>query len=185
MSARQILMKKKPNFLAQLAFNRKGSSRTPTEDFTQVTEVVEEDPTIPLYDFVDNIVLEDFLRLDAAKQYKYRIKLDQFNDIAAMKLPHVQEGKNIIRYRADKSTKVGFWSKLLLTGSGQPMARENSTLMPSVENGMLILYLFGGSPMIPGLQKFEIFKINPQKRKWHKVIYDKPVIQTLGSRPLY
>ena len=60
-------MKKKPNFLAQLAFNRKGSSRTPTEDFTQVTEVVEEDPTIPLYDFVDNIVLEDFLRLDAAK----------------------------------------------------------------------------------------------------------------------
>ena len=50
---------------------------------------------------------------------------------------------------------------------------------------MLVLYLFGGSPMIPGLQNFEIFEINPTKKSWSKIQYNKPIIQTLGSRPVY
>ena len=65
------------------------------------------------------------------------------------------------------------------------MAREYSTLMPMTENGMLVLYLFGGSPMIPGIQNFEMFKINPSRKKWGKITYEKPIMQTLGSRPVY
>ena len=65
------------------------------------------------------------------------------------------------------------------------MARENSTLMPLVKNGYLVLYLFGGSPMIPGLQNFEIFEISPSKKSWSKLEYKRPIMQTLGSRPVY
>ena len=69
----------------------------------------------------------------------------------------------------ESNIKQGFWTKLLLNGSGQPIARENATMMTTLENGQHILYVFGGSPMIPGQANFEIFKINPGKKTWTKV----------------
>lgn len=81
-------------------------------------------------------------------------------------MPYVFEGQRLIRYSAAKSEYNGFWQKLLLNGSGQPIARENATLMPILENGQMCLYLFGGSPMITGQFNFEIYKINPSKKTW-------------------
>ena len=57
--------------------------------------------------------------------------------------------------------------------------------MPTLENGQLILYLFGGSPMTTGQFNFEIYKINTNRQTWQKVDYERPIVQTLGSRPIY
>ena len=61
----------------------------------------------------------------------------------------------------DDSTITGFWSKLKLTGSNVPAARENATLMPVLENGKFVVYCLGGSPMVTGQFSFEIYKIDP------------------------
>ena len=68
----------------------------------------------------------------------------------AMKLPYVFEGPNVKKYSTSDNVRKCFWHKLILNGSARPIAKENSTLMPMVENGQMILYLFGGSPMITG-----------------------------------
>lgn len=111
--------------------------------------------------------------------------MNQFDDKTAMRLPWVFKGDHLRRYNPEESHIKGFWNKLLLNGSGQPIARENPTMMPALENGQLVLYLFGGSPMITGQFSFEIYKINPSKKSWAKVPYERPVVQTLGSRPVW
>ena len=108
-----------------------------------------------------------------------------FDEIRAAKLPYVFNGDNLSKYRADEGTVNCFWSKLVLKGSGQPIARENSTLMPALENGQPIIYLLGGSPMITGQFSFEIYKINPGKQTWERINYEKPIMQTIGARPVY
>ena len=90
----------------------------------------------------------------------------QFDPIIGQKLPYVFDGPNLRKVNAQDNVKNGFWSKLLLNGSGQPVARENATLMPTFENGQVNLYLFGGSPMTTGQFNFEIYKINPNKQTW-------------------
>ena len=32
---------------------------------------------------------------------------------------------------------------------------------------------------------FEIYKINPSEQTWTKIEYDNPIVQTIGSRPLF
>ena len=39
--------------------------------------------------------------------------------------------------------------------------------------------------MTTGQSNFEIYKINTNKQTWNKVDYDRPIVQTLGSRPIY
>lgn len=39
--------------------------------------------------------------------------------------------------------------------------------------------------MITGQFSFEIYKINPSKKTWQKIPYEKPILQTQGSRPIY
>ena len=36
-------------------------------------------------------------------------------------------------------------------------------MMPMMEQGQLVLYLLGGSPLLTGQSNFEIHKINPDK----------------------
>ena len=48
--------------------------------------------------------------------------------------------------------------------------------MPSLENGELVIYCLGGSPMLSGQHLFEIFKINPQAQLWSKVEYERPIL---------
>ena len=57
--------------------------------------------------------------------------------------------------------------------------------MPIQENGIFMMYLLGGSPMITGQFMFDIYKINPSKKTWAKVEYERPIVQTVGSRPLF
>jgi len=62
--------------------------------------------------------------------------MKQFEPIQAMKLPYVFDGDNIRGLLAsDQGVKQGFWTKLLLKGSGCPVARENATMMPTLEFG--------------------------------------------------
>ena len=89
--------------------------------------------------------------------------MNQFSDVRSMKLPYVFDGPNLRRYGANENVKQGFWTKLILNGSARPIAKENATLMPALEDGQLVLYLFGGSPMITGQYMFEIFKINTNR----------------------
>ena len=102
-----------------------------------------------------------------------------------MKLPWIFEGPSLRRMSPDESVLSGFWSRVKLNGSSMPVAKENATLMPALENGQLVIYCFGGSPMITGQFNFEIFKINPQAQQWSKVNYERPIVQTFGSRPVY
>ena len=74
---------------------------------------------------------------------------------------------------------------MILNGSQRPIAKENATLMPIFENGFFVLYLLGGSPMITGQFMFEIYRINPDKQTWEQVKYERPIVQTWGSRPVY
>lgn len=39
--------------------------------------------------------------------------------------------------------------------------------------------------MLTGQFMFEIYKINTSRNSWAQVKYDRPILQTLGSRPLY
>jgi len=39
--------------------------------------------------------------------------------------------------------------------------------------------------MITGQFNFEIFKINVPKQMWSKMTYERPIVQTLGSRPVF
>ena len=105
-----------------------------------------------------------------------------------MKLPYVLDShtnSNLRRFGVQESEKQGFWSKLILNGSQRPIAKENATLMPIFENGFFVLYLLGGSPMITGQFMFEIYRINPDKQTWEQVKYERPIVQTQGSRPVY
>lgn len=139
----------------------------------------------PEFFFRDNIDVEDFIHMTSMNQYRYKINMRQFDPIAALKLPYVFEGPKLRRMNADDKVIQGFWYKLQLNGSGQPVARENATLMPIMENGNLCLYLFGGSPMTTGQFNFEMYKIHPSKNAWQKIEYERPIVQTLGSRPIY
>lgn len=123
--------------------------------------------------------------MSSINQYRFKINMRQFDPIMSMKLPYVFDGPNLRRVNASDDVKNGFWYKLILNGSGQPVARENATLMPMLENGQLVLYLLGGSPMTTGQFMFEIFKINPNRQTWEKVEYERPIVQTLGSRPIF
>ena len=139
----------------------------------------------PELNFNDNIELEDFISLPAQSQVKFSIDMNQFNEVRAMKLPYVFDGTSVKRFRVEQCVKQGFWSKLILNGSARPIAKENATLMPIQENGVFTMYLLGGSPMITGQFMFEIYKINPSKQTWAKVEYERPIVQTVGSRPLF
>ena len=61
--------------------------------------------------------------------------MNQFNSTLATKLPYVFEGTTLKKYTPSEETKLGFWEKLILNGSGRPTAKDNSTLMPAQENG--------------------------------------------------
>ena len=63
----------------------------------------------PEYIFRDNVDVEDFLRISSMNSYSFKINMQQFNDIQAMKLPYVFEGSNLRRINADDSVKNGFW----------------------------------------------------------------------------
>lgn len=39
--------------------------------------------------------------------------------------------------------------------------------------------------MVTGQFHFEIYKINTVKQTWNRIDYDRPIVQTLGSRPIY
>ena len=39
--------------------------------------------------------------------------------------------------------------------------------------------------MTTGQFNFEIYKINTNRQTWKKVDYERPIVQTLGSRPIY
>ena len=39
--------------------------------------------------------------------------------------------------------------------------------------------------MITGQFSFEIYKINPGKQTWERIGYEKPIMQTIGARPVY
>lgn len=56
--------------------------------------------------------------------------------------------------------------------------------MSYMENGLQVLYVLGGSPMISGQFGFEIFKVWPSKNTWAKVTCEKPIVQTIGARPV-
>ena len=136
--------------------------------------------------FKDNIELEDFVRLQPDRQFQYRIKSSQYKDKLTPKVPHVfTSNDKLRRLPLSVVNREGFWLKLFLNGSGQPIAREHATLMPFVENGQLCLYLFGGAPMVTGQFNFEIYKINTVKQTWTRLEYERPIVQTQGSRPLY
>ena len=80
--------------------------------------------------------MDDFLRLNSQQQYSFKIKMSQFYEPKQQKLPYMFRGDDLVKYEpSDPNMKQGYWQKLLLNGSGQPIARENSTLMPTLENG--------------------------------------------------
>ena len=72
----------------------------------------------PKYVFRDNIDVEDFLRLVATNQVKFKINLTEFNPALSIKLPYVFEGENLRKFKHKKNTKERFWTKLPLNGSG-------------------------------------------------------------------
>ena len=57
--------------------------------------------------------------------------------------------------------------------------------MPMIEDGQFVMYLLGGAPLMTGQFPFDMFKIDPHHQKWSKVNYERPIVQTLGSRPVF
>ena len=68
--------------------------------------------------------------MSSMNQYKFKIDMRQFDQVNTLKLPYVFDGPSLRRVNANDNVKKGFWYKLLLNGSGQPVARENATMMP-------------------------------------------------------
>ena len=60
------------------------------------------------------------------------------------------DGPLLRRVSPDESSVTGFWTRVQLSGSNLPVARENSTLMPTHEDGQLVIYCLGGSPYLTG-----------------------------------
>ena len=74
--------------------------------------------------------------MPADRQYKYKVNINQFNEKLAPKTPFIFTSNDKLRkLPLSVVNRNGFWMKLLLNGSGVPIARENSTLMPKIENG--------------------------------------------------
>ena len=136
----------------------------------------------------DNVVLEEFLEAMSQTQTttpQLKIDMNQFDPYFRQKLPYVFDGPTLRRLGPNESTVNGFWTKVNIKGSTLPVSRENPTLMPMLEDGQLVIYSLGGSPYNTGQFNFEIYKIYPSTKQWEKVEYSRPIVQTLGSRPVY
>lgn len=185
-STRQLLAKQSTNRAAKIAFDvtehRRHNSTSDSSKHSLDSSLVGNGPVLT---FEDNIKVEEFLKMYKKNTFQFRVNLKQFDPVQALKLPYVFEGVSLRRMKPEEGPKIGFWSKLLLNGSSQPIARENATMMPLVENGQLVLYIFGGSPMITGQFMFDVYKVNPSAKTWAKVASERPIIQTLGSRPVF
>ena len=102
------------------------------------------------------------------------------------RLPYVMNHLDTFsRFNPERVEMKGWWEKLMLTGSGQPVCRENATLMFGGNLGYHSLYLIGGAPVKTGAYQFEVFRINPSKKQWVKVEQRNPIVQHLGSRPVF
>ena len=120
---------------------------------------------MPLYAFRDNLDLKCFLEMSVNQQYSYRIQPFQLDRILKPQLPYVMNHfDEFRRFNPEQIEMKGFWEKLLLTGSGQPVCRENATLMFGGNLGYHSLYLIGGAPVKTGTYPFEVFQINPSKK---------------------
>ena len=134
-----------PQFIVKTAFDldeyRNRKSNEVSKEGSSFHETNNEDAmssfSIDAQEFIfrDNVDVEDFIHMSSMNQYKFKINMRQFDPIMSLKLPYVFDGPNLRRANAEDNLKKGYWQKLLLTGSGQPVARENATLMPILENG--------------------------------------------------
>ena len=124
--------------------------------------------------------------MNVNQQYSYSILPSQLNRIFNTELPYVTNHFDAFRrFNPEQVEMKGFWEKLLLTGSGQPVCRENATLMFGGNLGYRSLYLIGGAPVKTGAYPFEVFQINPGKNQWVKVQQQNPIVQHLGSKPVF
>ena len=57
--------------------------------------------------------------MSQVNQLRYKINMKQFKNVKAFKMPYVYDGDSIRRlYFSENGVKKGFWTKLLLSGSG-------------------------------------------------------------------
>ena len=79
-----------------------------------------------------------------------------------------------------------WWEKLLLTGSEQPVSRENAALMFGGQRSHRQLYMIGGATVRTGAFPFEVYQINPQQNQWvKKKDIKNSISQNIGSRPVF
>lgn len=117
----------------------------------------------PLFEFMDNNDLEEYLKLPVQEKYYYRIMISQLDKVFEDSLPNMVKDGQIIKAEASKIK--GFWTKLKLTGSQTPCARENATMYCSNYK----LTLFGGNVPITGGAPFDVYEADLQTQKWEKV----------------
>ena len=57
--------------------------------------------------------------MSQVNQLRYKINMKQFKNVKAFKMPYVYDGDSIRGlYSSENGVKKGFWTKLLLSGSG-------------------------------------------------------------------
>lgn len=116
-------MKNNPTKAAQMAFDldahRKKVSSPRQAVLSPKDDDEEADKDLPRLVFNDNIELEDFVKVPADRQYKYRVNLNQFTEKVTPKIPYVFTSNEKLRRLPPSVVKRdGFWMKLCLTGSG-------------------------------------------------------------------
>ena len=72
-----------------------------------------------------------------------------------------------------------------MKGSEQPVSKEYPSLMPMQASGKNCMYILGGAPMTTGQSLFEVYEVDIEKEHWARIPTNKPIVQTLGSKPIF